>query len=101
MNEFDPNGPGMPRIEHAVVDEQQQMQQYLAEIAMEDLRLLPDPSRRRVRKGSLLHQYQVSAAAEHAQEAANDLAQVKEFGSASVPAAGVQPDDKQAKGFGE
>jgi hypothetical protein len=36
---------GMPRIEHAIVDEETQMMRYLAEIAMEDIRLLPDTPR--------------------------------------------------------
>jgi len=32
-------------MDHAVVDEESQMMQYLAEIAMEDLALLPDTPR--------------------------------------------------------
>jgi hypothetical protein len=36
---------GMPRIEHAAVDEQAQMMRYLAEMAMEDIALLPDTPR--------------------------------------------------------
>lgn len=113
----DPFGPdvAMPRIDHVMVDEQVQMQRYLAEIALEDLRLLPDPSARRVRPGSLLDQYQKTAAAEHAAEAAGapthgpadeiDTAATVGTGAivmrpavsdfepprASVPASGVKP----------
>jgi hypothetical protein len=58
MSDFDPFSPGNAlRIEHAIVDEETQMQRYLAEIAMEDLRLLPDPSARKVRPDSLLAAY--------------------------------------------
>lgn len=106
----DPFGPdvAMPRIEHAVVDEQMQIQQYLADIALEDLRLLPDPSARRVRPGSLLDSYNRDVAARHAVEALNEIAPVEEVVveevyrsvKASVPAAGVSPpDDKVAREF--
>jgi hypothetical protein len=74
MTDFDP--ASAPRIEHAIVDEETQTQRYLAEIAMEDLRLLPDPSARRVRPGSLLDKYKKDVAAQHAQEAQNDRAEV-------------------------
>lgn len=54
---------------HVQVDENQQTLQYLADIALEDLRLLPDPSARRVRPGSLLAAYQADVAEKHAIEA--------------------------------
>lgn len=69
MSDFDPDGTGAPRIEHAIVDEQTQLQRYLADIAMADLELLPPESARRVRPGGLLEQYRAIAAAQHAAEA--------------------------------
>ena|SRR5688572_2924964 len=92
---------GMPRIEHAVVDEETQMQRYLAEVAMEDIALLPHPSARRVRPGGLLDQYRKLADAEHAIEAANARAEVvdieeivvSEVHRTSVPAAGYRPEE--------
>lgn len=92
---------GVPRLEHAIVDEQTQMTRYLAEIAMEDIALLPHPSARRVRPGGLLDQYRKSAEAEHAAEAANARAEVaaieeivvSEVSRTSVPPVGPPPRD--------
>ena len=91
MNDFDPNGPGAPRIEHAIVDEQMQLQQYLADIAMADLELLPPESERRVRPGGLLAQYRTYAAEQHAIEDRDDAARVREVGEVveEVPSTGI------------
>ena len=100
---------GMPRIEHAIVDEETQMMRYLAELAMEDIALLPHPSARRVRPGSLAAQYQEYVKREHALEAANDRAQVadveeivvSEVSRTSVPAGGPPARDmsREAREF--
>lgn len=50
MTEFIP-----PRMEHVVIDEEMQMQKYLAEIAMEDLLLAPD--KRTERPDGLMARY--------------------------------------------
>lgn len=59
---------GQDGAPHVQVDQDMQMMQYLADIAMEDLALLPDPSRRRVREGSLAAQYQADALSRHRAE---------------------------------
>lgn len=59
---------GMPRIEHAIVDEETVMQRYLADVAMEDILLSPPMSARRVRPGSLLAQYRQDVAERQVQE---------------------------------
>lgn len=70
MSEFDPFAAGnMPRIEHAIIDEETQTMRYLAEIAKEDLALLPPESARKVRPDSLLASYRADVAARHAAEA--------------------------------
>lgn len=66
-------------ITAAVVDEQMQMQRYLVEMALMDLEMLPDPSRRRVRPGSLAEAYRTDVAARHAIEAKNEAADVDKF----------------------
>ena len=98
------------RVDHVQVDEETQTLRYLADIAMMDLELLPDPSKRRVREGSLAEAYQNDVAARHALEKANDAAPVEElrietvsieeYSQPSVPQAGVQPpDDRAAREF--
>ncbi len=49
-----------PRMEHVVIDEETQMQRYLAEIAMEDLLLLS--GKRREWPGGLMAQYRRTVA---------------------------------------
>lgn len=75
MSEFDPfAGPGAPRIEHAIVDEETQMMRYLADIAMADLELLPPESARKVRPDSLLASYRADVAARHKIEESGGVA---------------------------
>lgn len=66
-------------ITAAVVDEQMQMQRYLVEMALMDLEMLPDPSKRLVRPGSLLAAYQADVAARQAAEVGNEQAEGDEF----------------------
>lgn len=53
-----------PKIEHAIVDEEVQMQRYLADIAMEDMLL--STSGRRERPNGMLAAYRQYADEEHA-----------------------------------
>lgn len=57
----------LPRLEHVMVDEETQMQKYLAEIAMEDLLLASGT--RTERPDGLLAQYKRMVAVEHEKEA--------------------------------
>lgn len=63
MSDFIP-----PRMEHVIIDEETQMQRYLADIAMEDILLTG--GKRTERPGGLMAQYRRLAAAELAAEAA-------------------------------
>ena len=67
MSDFIP-----PRMEHVVIDEQQQMQKYLAEIAMEDLLLAT--GKRTERPDGLMASYKKIVAAQHEAEAAGGAA---------------------------
>jgi hypothetical protein len=62
MSEFIP-----PRMDHVIIDEETQMQKYLAEIAMEDLLLLSGT--RRERPNGLMAQYKRNVAVDLAAEA--------------------------------
>ncbi|HNB27200.1 MAG TPA: hypothetical protein PLR41_09600 [Alphaproteobacteria bacterium] len=71
--------PDGSRIVSTIIDEETQLQRYLVDMALTDLELLPDPSRRRVRPGSLAEAYRTDVAARHAIEAKNEAAEVDEF----------------------
>ena len=78
MTDFAP-----PRLEHVVIDEQQQMQKYLADIAMEDLLLAT--GKRTERPNGLMAKYKNSVAAQHASEetggSANPMAEEIDIGA--------------------
>lgn len=74
MSDFKP-----PEMTHVVIDEDMQMQKYLADIAMEDIMLSPPPSAREDRPGGLMAQYRKMVADQHAIEAAGgDVPAVEE-----------------------
>lgn len=71
--------PDGSRIVSTIIDEETQLQRYLVDMALTDLEMLPDPSRRRVRPGSLAEAYRTDVPARHAIEAKNEAAEVDEF----------------------
>lgn len=68
MSTFDP-----PRLEHVIIDEEMQMQRYLAEIAMEDILL--SGGKRTERPDGMMARYRKYAEERHAQEMAEEEAQ--------------------------